>query len=626
MKLFKNKIKNRKLLSILTLSLFFLLISFGISFAQTGGNMTGWAWGAVDSNHDGSYTPGVDGGIGWLSFSCADLAGQCSASNYGISLDASTGLLSGYARSSSMGWVTFNASDLADCPSALTSELSCAAQVDLMTGTVTGWARACSVFVFNCTGSLNPNRGGWDGWIELSGINHTSPGFSNPNISGVTFDIATNSFFGFAWGGNDSTGSNDIGWISFGGYDPTGCLTVSTHCPPRGDVYVGANPTTLTTSITIPSSGSTSVFWQPYASDASCSTKTYEGPITLNTVTGVLDHLAVDTGTSQWDHLVAQPVDMLDATAGLAGVATTITNPSSTDILEVRYEMTCANDLGLTNTSSATVFVLPSNPSNNGSPVATLYVNNIAPTYSMLYGAPAFPLSFTASVPAPTAANHATTTSCTLTSNSNITHSGSGWTPAGALGSTYSTPIVITYTPPTIASYSVPNIDPLDIPVGASSTVGGTPVTFTINCIDSDGLTATSTGTVVRYGPNPTLTYHIIPSTFLVPSASTAVTAVDGHVKLGWVPTDLVSCTNNSAPVTPWPTFPTGTPLWSTPGTNPALYDMTTTDPLLLLPAGVSTTFSLKCIDVLNNPHIYPITLSPATAPGTPGNPTFEEF
>ena len=621
MKLFKNKIKNRKILSILSVSLFFLFISFGISFAQTGGNITGWAWGAVDSDHDGAYTPNIDGGIGWLSFSCDDIATQCTASNYGISLDASTGLLSGYARSTNMGWVTFNASDLADCPDAMTSGVPCAAHVDLLGGAVTGWARSCSVFLMGCSGTLSQNNGAWDGWIELSGINHTSPGFANQSTSGVTFDLATNSFFGFAWGGNDSNGTNNIGWISFGGYDQADCLASVTHCPPQGDVYVGTSIGTLSPTVTIPSGTATTIFWQPSNHDISCSTKTYEGPIGAT----------VDTGTNQWDHLVSQPTDMLDIAAGAIGMTTTtITNPSSTAIFEIRYEMTCANAIGLTSTGSATVFVLQNNPSNDGIPVATIYANNVAPIYSpMAYSAPSFPLAFAASVPTPTAANHATATKCMLTSNGTITHSGPGWTNISGVSS-YSASsidpaITVQYSAP-VDSYSVPNIDPLDIPAGSSGSIGGTPVTFTINCTDTDGLTATSTVTVVRFGPNPSLLYHIISGSFLVPSASATISPVDGHVKLGWVPTDLISCTNNSAPITPWATYPTGSPTWSTPGGDPAQYDMSTSDPLLLLPAGVSTTFSLKCIDILNSPHIYPITLSPATAPGNPGNPTFEEF
>jgi hypothetical protein len=632
MKLFKNKITNRKILSILSVSVFFLCISFGISFAQTGGNITGWAWGAVDSNHDGVFTPDVDGGIGWLSFSCDDLSSQCGVSNYGISLDGS-GALSGYARSSNMGWITFNASDLSGCPDAMTSGIPCAAQVDLLGGGVTGWARSCSVFVVGCSGALNQNNGVWDGWIELSGINHASPGFSNQSSSGVTFDLATNSFFGYAWGGNDTNGTNNIGWISFGGYDQGDCLASVTHCPPQVDVYVGTTIGSLSHTITIPSNASTNVFWQPSNHDISCSTKTYEGPIGAT----------VATGTGQWDHLVSQPVDMLDITAGSAGIATMpITNPSSTLVFEIQYEMTCANATGLTSTDTATVYVLPNNPSNDGLPVATIYANNVSPIYSpMVYSAGAFPLDFVASVPTPTPANHATATKCILTSNGAITHSGPGWTSISG-GSTYSASssdpaITVQYGAP-VTSYGVPNINPLDIPAGTSGTSGGTPITFTINCTDTDGLTATSTATVVRFGPNPNLTYHIITGSFLVPSSSTAVIPVDGHVKLGWVTTDLVSCTNtlpsadpDSTIVTPWGTYPTGVPTWSTPASNPAQYDMTNTgastdDPLLKLSAGVSTTFRLKCIDILNNPHIYPITLSPATAPGSPNNPVFEEF
>ena len=51
------------------------------------------------------------------------------------------------------------------------------------------------------------NRGGFDGWIELSGDKHPTGDTSGSN--GVTFDPTSGSFLGYAWG------STVLGWINF---------------------------------------------------------------------------------------------------------------------------------------------------------------------------------------------------------------------------------------------------------------------------------------------------------------------------------------------------------------------------------------------------------------------------
>ena len=163
-----------------------LIVLGGISArAQSGGQaVTGWAW---SSN------------IGWISM---DGAG------YGVSENPGTGALSGYAWSSNIGWITFEKDKLSGCPTA-----PCRAMVDLSTGNLIGWARACAAFsafdafgnATDCSGALDDNSGGWDGWIALSGT------ATDGTVYGVTQSNTTGAWSGFAWG------SDAIGAISFGG-------------------------------------------------------------------------------------------------------------------------------------------------------------------------------------------------------------------------------------------------------------------------------------------------------------------------------------------------------------------------------------------------------------------------
>ena len=164
--------------------------------AQSGSaSITGYAW---SSN------------AGWISFSCEN-SGTCASSNYSVSENQGSGLLSGYAWSN-LGWITFNKDDLSGCP-----ETPCQAKVNAGTGALSGWARACGAFADKsvCSGALETGSGGWDGWIHLAG-----------SAYGVTRgdDCAWD---GYAWG------SDNFGWIHFKGVtygvesSGSGCNAVS---------------------------------------------------------------------------------------------------------------------------------------------------------------------------------------------------------------------------------------------------------------------------------------------------------------------------------------------------------------------------------------------------------------
>ncbi len=125
--------------------------------------------------------------LGWISFS---------GPGYGVSEDTTTRALSGYAWSSNLGWISFSVAD-GSHP---------APGVDFVTGNITGWARACAAFADKnaCSGALDGNTGGWDGWISLSGTAGDGSSYGMVQNDSCVWS-------GYAWG------SDAIGWISAGG-------------------------------------------------------------------------------------------------------------------------------------------------------------------------------------------------------------------------------------------------------------------------------------------------------------------------------------------------------------------------------------------------------------------------
>ncbi|MBU4298460.1 PKD domain-containing protein, partial [Patescibacteria group bacterium] len=132
---------------------------------------------------------------------------------YGVNIDPSTGIFSGYAwagggeaggvATATIGWISFATSSLVSCPSG-----SCEAKLNA-DNTVSGWARACSVFQSGCSGATSTNTGGWDGWVRLRNTNY-----------GVSLNPSTKEFEGWAAGWDDSTTTAVIGWISFNCNNP----------------------------------------------------------------------------------------------------------------------------------------------------------------------------------------------------------------------------------------------------------------------------------------------------------------------------------------------------------------------------------------------------------------------
>lgn len=137
-----------------------------------GDNLRGWGWSST---------------IGWVSLTRDNeylAENQKGTINYGVYRDL-TGQLSGYGWSSTIGWVTFAPNLEGKTPAA-----------HLEGNRLVGWARACSVFASGCSGSLKSDfaRGGWDGWISLSGTTNAGGAYGA--------EVNTNSWNGskLAWG------------------------------------------------------------------------------------------------------------------------------------------------------------------------------------------------------------------------------------------------------------------------------------------------------------------------------------------------------------------------------------------------------------------------------------------
>jgi hypothetical protein len=224
-------------------------------------DVAGWAWSGIDANGDSV----VDGGAGWISFSSTncDTDGNGQADTqppapagcptagtpippYAVTIDegqsGTVWAIKGYAWAGGanedgnlgtvggLGWIRFDPpiSQLNTAPEPSDPNVvdRISARVNILTAQVYGWVRACSIFVSDCDGAIKPasERGNWDGWIKLS----CTGGSCSPSY-GVTVDVNTGQFFGYAWGGGDFTDGDPfgLGWIQFdlpfpGGVDFTG--------------------------------------------------------------------------------------------------------------------------------------------------------------------------------------------------------------------------------------------------------------------------------------------------------------------------------------------------------------------------------------------------------------------
>lgn len=199
---------------------------------------------AAGNTYDLSGSAWSDNG-GWINFNCAnDSVNGCSQSNYKVNAD-STGRLRGYAWSYNFGWLSFEDADVAGCPSS-----PCTPTIDL-TNTGSNVKRMSGYGRF-LTGIGRTD--GWDGWLELSGTNHTSPlgsGVKLTQAAGVPFNSTQGIANGWAFGAI-------VAWMSFNtqiagvqcppgkSFDFTQGICVSDAVSCTGSVPANAIPSTAT--------------------------------------------------------------------------------------------------------------------------------------------------------------------------------------------------------------------------------------------------------------------------------------------------------------------------------------------------------------------------------------------
>lgn len=228
--------------------------------------------------------------IGWISFNCTN-TNSCATSNYGVTVNPTTGTMSGYAWSDNVGWFSFQPTDVAGCPQA-----PCTPKVDRAAGAATGWFRALA------------NGGGWDGWVRLDGVTASGAAFS-----------------GYAWG------SDVVGWVSMSGVLSTlAAPTVSCSGAPS-TAYTG-QPVTWSSSV---SGGSGSYTYSWSGTDGLSGTsasvqKTYSTEGAKQAMVAVTDTISGETASGSCNAGVG--VNIQACTATLTANPMTVSDGQNTTL------------------------------------------------------------------------------------------------------------------------------------------------------------------------------------------------------------------------------------------------------------------------------------------------------
>ncbi len=189
-------------LFVATIILLSTAVAYAASTFSAAVEMSGYAW---SSN------------VGWISLNCSNDS-SCGISNYKVSINPDY-TLTGYAWSSNVGWIKFGG--LSGMPSGSTQ-----ASLTSDHSKLQGWVRACSATTNGaCSGALNPDGGGWDGWISLNCSNHSC------SSSNYAVSVGVGSLGSYAWG------SEVVGWVSFGTAGFSQPCTPSLACNANNDGY-----------------------------------------------------------------------------------------------------------------------------------------------------------------------------------------------------------------------------------------------------------------------------------------------------------------------------------------------------------------------------------------------------
>lgn len=209
------------------ISCFLIVFSFDLGVVQAGAgdNVSGWAWNEQagwinfnSENCDVDNNSFIDPSCGGCDSDLADSVygdnqdgsgsggADCSGANatpstdYGVDIDDTTGVASGYAWSQVKGWIAFDPPGVGtDAPGAVEApgNEQKAVEYDEQTGEFSGWARICSE-----ADDSDTCTGGASGWISF-----TDRGAGGADTYQVT--LGKDSMLkGYAY-------SEDIGWISF---------------------------------------------------------------------------------------------------------------------------------------------------------------------------------------------------------------------------------------------------------------------------------------------------------------------------------------------------------------------------------------------------------------------------
>jgi hypothetical protein len=153
-----------------------------------------------------------------------------------VAINPTDGNFSGYAWSDSVGWLNFAPGGTN--PDGGAGKVSVPISAGKPSGSVTGWARACSVFASGCAGTFKSSDqlGGWDGWVKMINVSLASNG----------------KFSGFAWG------DLNVGWSDLSG------LTAGDVSQYKLSVFRNSTDTTGVSSI-IPVNINSSAYYSPGA-------------------------------------------------------------------------------------------------------------------------------------------------------------------------------------------------------------------------------------------------------------------------------------------------------------------------------------------------------------------------
>lgn len=368
MTIFYSQSKRNTLLGLVVLAVAFLVFG-GAQLAQaTNQPVNGWGWAAT---------------AGWLSMNCDNdpANNDCASATYGVEIDDVTGELTGYGLFNpadyqsgalgyyipNVGYISFNPVGHGGIQPAYPNGNGTVAQsasVDLVgapsipSRQVKGWARACAIFTSGCIESnagaggppqsaanIKPTNqtGGWDGWISMSGTGY-----------GVTLDITTGEFSGYAWGGSI------LGWIDFSNVTteplapPVGAvdlaITADPLIVPTATANGGVNPTTTLTWSTVAATYTNCEASSPQTvSGWHGTTPTPPAVGTPQSQAGVAVTAPVTTysircsedNSVTWTDWVSVDVQQADLEFKFAG-STSCIDPA-TDIVSVTYETNISN-------------------------------------------------------------------------------------------------------------------------------------------------------------------------------------------------------------------------------------------------------------------------------------------